>query len=111
MKNVIPLFFALLLAGCAHEKYLITSNFRSPRIERELNYYVANFSPHETNHFYVVGTRLDHGELRQVKVYWKCGTEKERSSLISKLATGPTTRSGKGLLIYCQPFAKKRVFF
>jgi hypothetical protein len=71
MKNVILLFLALLLAGCAHEKYVIASNFRSPRIQRELNYYVANFSSHETNHFYVVATRLDHAELRQAMVYWK----------------------------------------
>jgi len=71
MKNVTVMFLALLLAGCAHEKYVITSNFHSPRIERELSYYVVNFSPHETNHFYVVGTRLDHGQLVEAEVYWK----------------------------------------
>src|SRR5215472_18594363 len=64
---------ALLMVGCAHEELLVVhkSNFRSPRIKRELNYYVANFSSHETNHFYVGATRLDHGQLVEALVYWK----------------------------------------
>lgn len=73
MKKAIVVIFALLLLGCAHEQILtvIGPNFRSPRIERELNYYVANFSSHETNHFYVGATRLDHDRLVEAMVYWK----------------------------------------
>lgn len=71
MKNATLLLFTLLLAGCARDKWVVTSNFHSPRIERELNYYAANFSSHETNHFYVVGTRLHHGLLIEGEVYWK----------------------------------------
>lgn len=71
MKRVAVIFLGLLLSGCAHQRFTVTSNFRSARIERELNYYVANFSTHETNHFYVVGTKLDHGLLIEGEVYWK----------------------------------------
>lgn len=71
MKNAIVLLFTLLLAGCARDKLVVTSGFRSLRIERELNYYVANFSSHETNHFYVGATKLIHGQLVEAMVYWK----------------------------------------
>jgi hypothetical protein len=71
MKKLIAASLAMLLAGCAHQRAAITSNFRSPRIERELNYYVANFSSHETNHFYVCATKLERGQLLKAIVYWK----------------------------------------
>lgn len=62
-------------AGChtADEKLLhVTgSDFRSQRIERELNFYVANFSTYPTNHFYVGATEVDRGELVEALVYWK----------------------------------------
>lgn len=71
MKSLIVASLVMLLAGCAQQKLVITSAFHSPRIERELNYYVANFSAHETNHFYVGATKLEHSELIQALVYWK----------------------------------------
>lgn len=74
MKHLMsPILALLMLAGCANERPLaiIGSNFRSQRIERELNYYVANFSAHETNHFYVGATKLEHSGLIQAIVYWK----------------------------------------
>lgn len=47
------------------------SDFRSRRIERELNFYVAHFSTYPTNHFYVGVTKVDRGELVNALVYWK----------------------------------------
>lgn len=47
------------------------SDFRSQRIERELNFYVAAHPLHATNHFYVGATKLDHGKLVEAIVYWK----------------------------------------
>lgn len=71
MRNAVVILFSLLLAGCADDKLVVTSNFSSPRLGRELNYWVANFSSHETNHFYVGATKRDHGQLVEAEVYWK----------------------------------------
>lgn len=66
----------LFSAGCAWNSNhsvlrVIRSGFRSPKIEHELNFYVANFSTYATNHFYVGATELDHGNLVKALVYWK----------------------------------------
>jgi hypothetical protein len=62
-----------LLAGCAQDNvaHVVSSKFQSPRIERELKYYVANYSTNATNHFYVGATRVNDGELDEAFVYWK----------------------------------------
>jgi hypothetical protein len=67
------LLFIPLLAGCAQDKivHVVSSNFQSPRIERELKYYVANYSINATNHFYVGPTEVKRGELVEAFVYWK----------------------------------------
>jgi len=67
------LILALSLTGCASQPRLLhvtAGGFRSRWIERELDYYVASFSPHATNHFYVGVTETDHGELVEALVYW-----------------------------------------
>jgi hypothetical protein len=55
----------LLLVGCSHVQLLDvkTSPYKAPRLERELNFFVANYSSHETNHFYVGATEINRGEL------------------------------------------------
>src|ERR1700677_4739286 len=62
-----------LLVGCAHENvaYVKSSKFQSPRIERELKYYVASHSTNDTNHFYVGATEMKDHELIEAFVYWK----------------------------------------
>ena len=67
---IIPI---LLLVGCARVQLLDvkTSPYNAPRLERELNFFVANYSSHETNHFYVGATEIKHGELVSAWVYWK----------------------------------------
>jgi len=67
---IIPI---LLLVGCARVQLLDvkTSPYKAPRLERELNFFVANYSSHETNHFYVGATTIKHGELWSAWVYWK----------------------------------------
>jgi len=64
-----------LLAGCAHHQapQVAPGNFRSPGIERCLQYWTANFSPHATNHFHVCATEVDRGDLVQALVYWREG--------------------------------------
>ena len=54
-----------LLAGCAHHRaaQFDPASFHSPGIERCLQYWTANFSPHATNHFYVCATEVDRGDL------------------------------------------------
>jgi hypothetical protein len=54
-----------LLAGCAHRQALQVApvSFRSPGIERCLQYWTANFSRQATNCFYVYPTDLDQGNL------------------------------------------------
>jgi hypothetical protein len=73
MKAIIILILVALLVSCAHERPLTVaaSDFHSPRIERELNFYVATHPLHSTNHFYVGPTKIDHGELIEALVYWK----------------------------------------
>jgi hypothetical protein len=50
---------------------VVASNARSQKIERALKFYVANFSTHATNHFYVGATKLDGAEPLAALVYWK----------------------------------------
>jgi hypothetical protein len=51
--------------------HVVPSDFRSQSIMRCLDYYVAHFSPHATNHFYVGAVELDRGQLVRALVYWK----------------------------------------
>ena len=63
-----------LLAGCAHHRPQFNpANFRSPGIERCLEYWTANSSQYSTNHFYVCATDVDQGELVRALVYWREG--------------------------------------
>jgi hypothetical protein len=64
-----------LLAGCAHHPapQVAPASFRSPGIERCLQYWTANFSTHAINHFYVSPTEMDRGDLVGALVYWKEG--------------------------------------
>lgn len=50
---------------------VVTSSARSQKVERALKFYVANFSTHATNHFYVGATKLDGAETLAALVYWK----------------------------------------
>jgi len=63
----------LLFVGCLHEKPLSvkTGTYKAPRLQRELNFFVSNYSSHETNHFYVGPTEVSHGKLISAWVYWK----------------------------------------
>jgi hypothetical protein len=71
MRKIKLLLFLILLTSCAHNKPVVeTVNFRSPRIERELKYYVACNPLHKTNHFYIFPTQLDHGQLVEAQAYW-----------------------------------------
>jgi hypothetical protein len=70
------ILFLVLLAGCARSANngvmcVVASDFHSPKIERELKFYVANFSTYPTNHFYVEATEVNHGELVKALVCWK----------------------------------------
>jgi hypothetical protein len=64
-----------LLAGCAHQQpaHPNPANFKSPGIERCLQYWSANFSPHGVNHYYVYATEKDQGDLVRALVYWREG--------------------------------------
>ena len=64
-----------LLTGCAHHRapQVAPANFRSPGIERCLQYWTASFSTHATNHFYVCATEVDRGDLVEALVYWREG--------------------------------------
>jgi hypothetical protein len=64
-----------LLTGCAHHpaSQVASADFRSPGIERCLQYWTANFSQHATNHFYVCATEVDRGDLVEALVYWREG--------------------------------------
>ena len=53
-----------------NEPSFFSGNFHSPRIIRELNYYVANYSLSPTNHFYVVATELNGTNITEGFVYW-----------------------------------------
>ena len=75
MLRLAQAIFALipLLAGCAHIQTLDvkTASYKAPRLERELDFFVSNYSTHETNHFYVGATTINHGQLWSAWVYWK----------------------------------------
>jgi hypothetical protein len=64
-----------LLAGCAHPygPQAAPATFRSPGIERCLQYWTAHFSTHATNHFYVCATEVDREDLVEALVYWREG--------------------------------------
>jgi hypothetical protein len=51
--------------------HVIGSDFHSQSITRCLDYYVAEYSQHATNHFYVGALKIDHGQLVRALVYWK----------------------------------------
>jgi hypothetical protein len=51
--------------------HVVAADFRSPRTTRSLNYYVAHYSSHATNHFYVGPIEVQDGELVRALVYWK----------------------------------------
>ncbi len=64
----------LLLAGCAAPRpQFDPGNFRSPGVERCLQYWTAHFSSYAVNHFYVCATDLDQGNLVEALVYWREG--------------------------------------
>ena len=50
---------------------VIASDFKSTSLKRCLDYYVANFSSHATNHFYVGAVEIDKGQLVRAMIYWK----------------------------------------
>jgi hypothetical protein len=63
-----------LLAGCVQPRpQFDPAVFRSPGIERCLQYWTAHFSPDVVNHFYVCATDLDQGNLVEALVYWREG--------------------------------------
>jgi hypothetical protein len=67
---------ALFAVGCQHAQNngitrVISSKFHSNDIERCLKYWVANYSEHSTNNFYVGPIAVNQGELTQALVYWK----------------------------------------
>jgi len=64
-----------LLAGCAHPRpgQFDPADFHSAGIERCLQYWTANHSPHAANHFYVCATEVYGGELVRALVYWREG--------------------------------------
>jgi hypothetical protein len=64
-----------LLAGCAHQqpRQVAPVEFRSPGLERCLQYWTASFSGQATNHFYVYPTELDQGDLIGALVYYREG--------------------------------------
>jgi hypothetical protein len=68
------LLLVLLLAGCANPRpQFDPAEFRSPGIERSLQYWTANYSHQAINHFYVCATDLYRGELVEALVYWREG--------------------------------------
>jgi hypothetical protein len=64
-----------LLAGCAHQRPATfdPASFRSPGIERCLQYWTAQSSLHPINHFYVCATEVYQGDLVGALVYWREG--------------------------------------
>ena len=62
-----------LLAGCVHQPERNPANFRSPGMERCLEYWTVNNSQYATNHFYVCATEVDQYELVRALVFWREG--------------------------------------
>jgi hypothetical protein len=73
MKTITLLLTIGVMTGCVrdHALHTATSSFNSPRIERELSFYVATHPSHATNNFFVCPIELDHGRLVRASVYWK----------------------------------------
>ena len=69
------LLLIVLVSGCAHQRpaQVSPAKFNSPGIERCLQYWVAHFSEHATNCFFVCATDLDRGDLVEALVYWREG--------------------------------------
>ncbi|MCX6930938.1 MAG: hypothetical protein NT154_48215 [Verrucomicrobia bacterium] len=64
-----------LLAGCAHHRSapLNPASFRSPCIERSLQYWTAHYSRYPNNHFCAYAKEVDRGDLVGALVYWREG--------------------------------------
>jgi hypothetical protein len=62
-----------VVTGCVQNRPVQNSNssLKSPRIERELNFYVATHPWHTTNRFFVYPTNFQHGRPIGAMVYWK----------------------------------------
>jgi len=88
------LLMLLLLTGCAHPRapQSAPAAFRSPGIERCLQYWTATFSEQATNHFYVCATEVDRGELVEALVYWREGGRLLAYSEVSKSAEAQAWR-------------------
>ena len=92
MRAVI--LIVLFLAGCARRTddglmHVVAADFRSPRLARSLNYYVAHYSSRATNHFYVGPIEVHDGELVRALVYWK-----EERTLLPYAELTPDTPDG-----------------
>lgn len=74
MKLYLALFFCLFLfSGCADHYGNIRGDFYAPRVERELNFYVATHPFYSTNHFFVGALVLQGTNMDSGMVYWKEG--------------------------------------
>jgi hypothetical protein len=76
-EDMRTLIFIFAMAFCAtgHSdddlKKVVNSEFESPRLERSLNFFVAHYSSHATNRFYVGPIKIHEGMLVEALVYWK----------------------------------------
>jgi hypothetical protein len=67
-KISVLLFTVTMIVGCAQNSaFKPSSNLKFPRMERELNYYVATHPFHATNHFFVYSSDWP----TSAEVYWK----------------------------------------
>ena len=73
MRKITLLTMIAATTGCIRDRPLYTAapGFNLPRIERELNFYVATHSLRATNHFFAYPTEFQHGEPIRAMVYWK----------------------------------------
>ncbi len=73
MKCSFLLLVVALVGGCAANRswHSNSGDLGLPRIERELNFYVATHPLHESNHFFAYPTDFRHGEPVGAEVYWK----------------------------------------
>jgi hypothetical protein len=88
---------ALFFAGCARQAddglmHVVVADFHAPRLARSLNYYVAHYSSHATNHFYVGPIEVHDGQLVRALVYWK----EERTLLPYAELTADTADGAEG---------------